>query len=43
MGRVLRTEALPWPDLLWPVLVCVVLAVAALIYVAGMLRQAAAK
>ncbi|MBL8324723.1 MAG: ABC transporter permease [Rubrivivax sp.] len=43
MARVLRVEALPLPDLLWPVLVCAALAAASLAYVAGVLRQAAVR
>jgi sodium transport system permease protein len=43
MARVLRVEALPWPDLLWPVLVCAAVTVASLAYVAGTLRQAAVR
>lgn len=43
MGRVLRAEALPAADLLWPVAVCVALAAASLAYVAATLRSAAVK
>ncbi|MBL8341963.1 MAG: ABC transporter permease [Rubrivivax sp.] len=43
MARVLRAEALPAPDLLWPVGVCAAVAAMALVYVAKTLRRAAVK
>ena len=43
MGRVLKGDALPAPDLWLPLMMCVALAVASLAYVARMLRQAAIK
>ena len=43
MGRVLKGDALPAPDLLLPLMMCVALVAASLAYVARMLRQAAIK
>ena len=43
MGRVLRGEALPWADVLLPVLVSVAVAVLAMAFVARTLRSAALK
>ncbi len=43
MGRVLKGEALPWPDVLAPMAVAAALTVGALIYVARTLRNAALK
>ena len=43
MSRVLRGEALPWPDLALPVLACAAVVVLSLAYVVRLLRQAALK
>ena len=43
MGRLLKGEALPWPDLAVPVAGCVLLAVLSLGYVERQLRQAATR
>jgi len=43
MGRVLRGEAMPWPEILLPVLVSGLVIVSAVTYVARTLRVAALK